>query len=135
MREDVIMEGRLLKIPNVSGFQVLPMKRAGSILTAFISKFAATGEYEVGELTTLNGLCKYHFLQASGLIVGFIAISPAVHTIVTHMTLKIGSCSGGNFRLSHDLQPQGVLIYENDDSGLLMIPVNVDSPLLVGVDL
>lgn len=102
--------------------------------TAFLSKFSATNLYEVGEQTFVTGLCSYSFLSASGIVHGVVFYTPSVHTTVTPILMKVGTCASP-FIPIYNLQPQGILLYEAADSSVLCVPMDVSSPLLVEVEL
>ena len=119
-------------VPTGSGFVTLP-PRNGSAQTAFISKPGISNEYALGELTKFTGVCHYQLLSAAGVVRGALIHSPKVHTVATSVMLKIGQCPGP-FEVNHNLQQLGLLIYESPDSSVLIIPVDVRSPLLVEVD-
>ena len=59
--------------------------------------------------------------------------SPKAHTEVQPVKLRIGACAGP-FTPNQNLQKLGLLVYTSLDSGLLVIPTEVNSPLLVEVD-
>jgi hypothetical protein len=133
------MEGTTLRLPNVGGFTVVksPVKakegKTGLSLVAFVAKPLPSVDYTVGEATKLNGICRYHILQAAGVVRGLLIASPFIHTVVTPVMLKIGTCPGP-FSINYNLQQLGILLYESPDSSLLIIPTDVKSPLLVEVD-
>jgi hypothetical protein len=116
------------------GFTRLKSVEPGSSTIAYLSKAGLTSEYIVGGLTTVTGFCKYGFLSSAGVIRGILIVSPKMHTTMTPTSVKIGPCEGPAFKLNTNLQQVGILMYESPDSGLLIIPVNVASPLLVEVE-
>lgn len=106
----------------------------GAVHTLFLSKAIADVEVTAQQPIQLNGFCKYAFLQDPGGICGFVIISPAANTRVRSVCVVVGSESE-NYKTLYHLQPQGVLIEESTDSNTLFVALEVDSSLLVKVDL
>lgn len=127
------MEGTSIRLPSTPGFSSLEPVVPGSSRTSFIAKANAGNEYLLGEETKISGICKIAFLSAAGLVRGLVVTSPKSQTVVTPTMIKIGACSGP-FTLNQNLQQMGILLYESPDSSILIIPVDVKSPLLVEVE-
>lgn len=106
----------------------------GVLHTLFLSKKPAALEFVVQEQTMINGLCGYSFVTNAGSICGFLVTSPVATTVVKHSCLVIGSESAEYRPLFH-LQPQGVILLESPDSNIVLVSLDVESPLLVKVDL
>lgn len=115
-----------------SGFQQVS-SASNTSLAVYIAKPDLTNEYEIEEPVKVTGLCSYRFLTSTGIVRGVAFKSPMSSTHVTPVMVKIGACSG-QFTLNTDLQHLGVLLYASDDDSVLIIPVDVASPLLVEVD-
>lgn len=121
-----------LKLPAGSGFIALPPQQ-GRSRVSYVSKSGASNEYSLSEPVKITGLCSYQFMSAAGIVKGVLLTSPQMHTVVTPVTVKVGQCAGP-FAPNQTLQQLGLLIYECSDSSVLLIPVDVKSPLLVEVD-
>lgn len=121
-----------IKVTNHAGFNRLKSP-PGVSLISFIAKPGISNEYSVGELTKVTGICSYQFLSSAGVIRGILITSPKAHTISTPIFIKIGLCQGP-FSINNNLQQVGILMYESADSSVLIIPVEVKSPLLVEVN-
>ena len=122
-----------IHLPNTPGFHRLKTAEIGASCISYVSKAADNAEYSIGEPTRISGLCRYHFISLAGIIRGVLLYSPKANTVLTPTSVKIGPCSGP-FTVNQNLQQLGLLIYESPDSSVLLIPVDVASPLLVEVD-
>ena len=123
----------MLVVNQVNCFVSLAASK-GYAATAYVSKPCASHEYEVDTTETrLTGLGAYRFLIFSKTVRGVVFYSPKAHTEVEPVKLRIGACSGP-FTPNQNLQKLGLLVYTSLDSGLLIIPTLVNSPLLVEVE-
>lgn len=105
----------------------------GILHTVFLSKPVAEVSLTLQEPIVVNGFCKYAFLQDPGGICGFVLMSPTSLTCVKVVCVVIGS-EAEHYKTLFHLQPQGVLIMESSDSNTLFIASDVNSSLLVKVD-
>jgi len=106
----------------------------GRQMSAFVYKPSASREYELDDTeTVLTGLCCYRFLMSSKTVCGAVFYSPAIHTQIDPVKFRVGSCSPP-FSASTNLLKMGLLVYTSIDSGVLVIPSNINSPILVEAD-
>ena len=122
-----------LQLPSTPGFNKIKVKEPGTSCISYVAKPVVVDVYHIGESTKISGLCKYSFLSVAGIVRGVLIFSPKSHTILTPTSVRIGPCSGP-FAVNQNLQQLGMLIYESPDSSVMLIPVDVASPLLVEVD-
>src|SRR5574343_675674 len=104
----------------------------GILHTVFLSKPVVGVQLKTQCIVTLNGFCRYCFIQDPGGICGFVLLTPTNNTVVKGVCVVVGSESEHYKTLFH-LQPQGVLIMESSDRSTLFVANNVDSSLLVKV--
>lgn len=106
----------------------------GRQVSAFVHKPSTSKEYELDDTeTVLTGLCSYRFLMSSKTVCGAVFYSPSIHTQVDPVKFRVGSCTPP-FASSTNLLKMGLLVYTSIDSGVLVIPSNINSPLLVEAD-
>lgn len=126
---------QLIGIPEKQFFMLgAEQGNKGTLHTVFLSKPVGNLFLTAQEPVKLNGFCKYAFLQDPGGICGFVIISPMAQTKVKNVCVVVGS-EAEKYRTHFHLEPQGVLVLESTDSNTLFIALNVESSLLVKVDL
>lgn len=101
--------------------------------TVFLSKKLMVNEFRAQAVESINGFCSYAFLENSGMICGVVIMSPTHSTSIRNSAVVVGSESE-KYRPVYHLQPQGIIIMESDDSNTVFVSLEVDSPLMVKVD-
>lgn len=105
--------------------------------TCYISKKVIGSEYTLDpELLVLSGVCKYAFLRCGNTICGVLVLSPTALTNVSPFVLAIRAAPSEeekDFTPRFDLQPQGIIICQSKDEGILLVG-EAASTLLVRVD-
>lgn len=138
MSSPVKFDGTPFNIENVveRQFHILgpSVENKGILHTAFLSKPVFDTLSIPEPPTRLNGFCQYAFLHSVGGICGFILLTPIAQTKVSSISVSVGAESE-TYLTHHHLAPQGVLILESTDSSTLFISLEVNSSLLVKVDL
>jgi hypothetical protein len=104
----------------------------GSTSIAFLSRLCR-GSVSFQELITLNGYCKYKFIQDAGGICGVLFNTPTSITRLSPTHVVVGHESD-DYKPIYNLQPQGIIIMESGDSNTILMSKHIHSPLLVKVD-
>lgn len=108
-------------------------KQKGIQHTLFLSKKPLTDTLTLDTMYSLNGYCSYCFVKSVEIIVGVLLATPTAKTRVTPHSCIVADREGSNFQPSFQLEKQGIIIFQSDDS-LTLFVTESESSLLVEIE-
>lgn len=120
---------------NLSEFVALgeDRKQRGISHTLFLAKKPLTDDLVLDTKYPLNGYCTYAFVKSADIICGVLLYTPSSKTKVRTHACIVADREGVNFKPSFQLEKQGIIIFQSDDS-LTLFVTQSESSLLVGID-
>jgi hypothetical protein len=111
------------------------LENRGITHSIFLRQRPVSNNYFVSERHSLSGYCAYYFLyNTQKILVGVVFTSHVAKTVVSDFRLVVGDCLvelPENFVPNFTLENCGILIFKGNDGSVLLVPVDVDSSLIV----